>query len=203
MKHFISCYLVHLGTATAVSLFLWGTGILGNILVSEVPLFKTYLVVLLQVVLAVPFCKLFPKYYADKTTLSVPENGQIAYYSSFLLVHSVSIYFIYLLFRGYFTFLSIKDEIIGEISGFAASSEMYADVLGGMHIFDGFLDSMVTLVNAAPDQIMNYLDRMILGMAFYSVVVFALMTVIEYLRVKSCDGCEIVKKPTTYTYNHR
>lgn len=203
MKHFAGCYCVHLGTATVVSLFLWAASVVGNIFASVVPIFSAYIIVLVQILLSIPFCKLFPKAYAEKTAEYVPEEGVVGYYSSFLLVHVLSIFVIFVLFYGYFGFVGMKEEIAKEISVFMAAPELYADALSELYIFDGFLDSAQFLFGALPEQIMNYMDRMILSLALYSVAVFGLMVFSEYLRVKACDDCIEVKEKTTYTYTHR
>lgn len=177
MKHFFSCYFVHLGMAVMVFLYLGVVTTVGGLVAQILPVFQVQFVVLVQGLMFVPFSQYVVKMYGKGTGGVLPENGKGSYVVSFLMVHHGLILLIFLLFRGYFVFrgTGIQEGISGVVDEVVSIPE------------SGMLQMLLEVIALIPMKYVNRLDNMILYITFYVIFVFVLMILAEYRRVQSCE----------------
>lgn len=179
MKNWFDYFLLHLGMAWSVILYLCVATFIGQIFVAMMPAFKIQATIVVQILAFIPFYLYFPKFVAPKTLQYV--GGDAKYYSAMVGAHLPMLFLIFTFLIMYLNLKSsgVQEDIIASIEGLSDPSKFSFSDLSLVSIV---LTVVLKILGEAPIFLIGYIDNFILNIVGYLCLILVMMISVEWRR---------------------
>lgn len=179
----VSYYLLHLASAVSVLVYMMLVSIVAGTVAGFLPVGQFMFVLVVQVGLFLPFCKLYGTYVGKVTKDIRYEWGKGASIGTFVFLHFWSILFTLAVLRGY---IMIKSADLSQ----TLEEQLAVLYQGGVADFSEFgvlFERLLQILVKYPSYLLRYMENLPLKLFAYCCMLFSMVIGLEWSRNKAIE----------------